>query len=1217
MTAGLLAGAAGLAVVFPPEVHPEAGAGVALLLAAGLLAAGAGRLRLAPVCVGLALAGFNLSVSFAPGTTLGWLARLALPAAALALAWQLPPRLRRWPLLAIVAAGAAVAAYGVYQAAGGLLATAEQARAMGMSGEAVFRLEQGRAFATHALPASLAGVLTLALAASAALIATALSRHGRIGAGIAAGVIAAGLLATGSLGAWVGLVVGGAVVVSPRLSAWPRRRLAAVLAAAVVVLALLALIKPGSVLDLDDPNHPLSLRADNWVGAVRVGLEQPAAGTGLGSFGSLYPSVRTPGDNETVYAHNSWLQLAVEGGLPALVLLVAALWALWRRCRDGLGPEALWSLAGVAAFAAHNLVDFTAYLPGVAVPAMVLAGLAFAPRQPPHRVAPFAAQEPQSRARGWIAAVVLAVVLAGAAWLFVGEGTARAQLARADRLAREGRALEAADAAAGVSDRAPWLRPVHVRAGNLLLGGGEWHQRRAAALARALIRLDPASPSPWHLLGNVEAARGHPVDAWRALESAGDRHPADGALRDRVKQVEHALHEAGLFARDLDYGGQAPPAELGHGPRWGDVLLLIGIAMATLVAWRWWRPGPAPAAAFALALALLLASFGEGGALPGARLAWIGLLALGLLATRELDTRLPAALAPAAFLAALSAALAPAPAPARDGLVALLAVLVALMLSAEMGRARDGWLDLVISLLGVAAGLQAALVLVQRVGGWLGAEVTSWIEPFAAARAGRPDADFLHPGHLGTFMVAVGLALIARGWARRPGFGASVGLGAALVALGVTQGARASVLALVAGGAVLVLIAARGRARLGLGLAFGAAAAAGAGAAALRIGSDPFAWSRLEIWRASLHAIEDRPWLGFGPGGFGPFGSRYVLEDPGPIARFAKVFHQPHSDPLDALVSLGVLGALALAGGLGWLLLRALRHRSADAGAEPARAAAWVALTGLAAHGLVDGFLGQRPVIGLAAALLLGGLAGPALRDASRTWRAAGLARALAAAGVVTAFLGGEALPWLAYRVDLEGQPRRAARIDPLRTRYWVTAARSVTGAPDRRLALALQRVERAALAAPGLGGPWKERARVLDAACRGPLAERDTCQAALASWSAVTAREPRDVFARRSRARLRRALGDGAAARADLRLALSMEPSFLGARIDLIRLLIEGGDLPAARRELAALQERAAALDGARPGSDRARELLRVDPRAVRSLARALSPAPAPEADP
>jgi hypothetical protein len=72
--------------------------------------------------------------------------------------------------------------------------------------------------------------------------------------------------------------------------------------------------------------------------------------------------------------------------------------------------------------------------------------------------------------------------------------------------------------------------------------------------------------------------------------------------------------------------------------------------------------------------------------------------------------------------------------------------------------------------------------------------------------------------------------------------------------------------------------------------------------------------------------------------------------------------------------------------------------------------------------------------------------------------------------------------------------------------------------------------------------------------------------------------------------------------------MALRIEPNFLAARVDLARLLVESGRPARAGDELAALQRRAAELDGVRPSSGRARALLDLDPAELQALTRALA---------
>ncbi|MCU0225033.1 MAG: O-antigen ligase family protein [Acidobacteria bacterium] len=1231
--AAALAVASALAVAWPPEVHPEAGPLVALLLAAGLLAA-PGRLPPAAPLAALAFAAFNLAISIAPGRSLETAARLALPAGALGLGLLLGRARFTLPLAGLGAVGAGLGGLAVVQRAGLLALEAGAARELGLPALVVARLAENRPFATHLVPAALAGALVLTLAALLALAARGASWRW-VGPGLA--LAGAGLVATGSLGGLVGLAAGALVAIPWRSVA--RRRagwlgLAALLAAAAALVAL----RPGPVFELSRPDHPLALRAGNWRGGALVALRQPVAGSGLGSFASLYPAVRRPQDVETLYAHDSWLQLAGEGGLPALVLLAAAAWLLVRRARAGLPPDQRWALAGTAAFAAHNLVDFTAYLPGVAVPAMALAALAFS------RVEPSGVSETDPGApvaRGGAATrfgrsgnAFAALALAGAAVVLGGDALARRGLERAEEAwraavpARDAGAPEpvpaptapaAARAALAAAGWAPFSSAATARAAMLALAAapGERDVRGAAtALAARLARRDPESPAGWRLLGEAALLDGRAGDAWRYLGLARARHPADRALAVRFESLESALRGAGMLERPLAYGGASPAPRAPRSATWEIVLLGVWLAAAALVALRCAGPAaPAPPEALALAALVLLAPWGEGSALPGPLFGRAALLTAGLLAAlwprpdpagspgADDPRGWPAGLlwtAPLALWAAFSAARSPEPAAARDGLLALLWVLVALSLSWRVAARRPGWPRALVTLTAVSAAAAAALAALQRAALAAGLEPASWPPPFGLSADGRPAADFLHAGHLGTWLVAAGLALAgsALPGAGPPGEGERLATrrfaaGALLGAVGLAAGARASLLALAAGGAVLAFLSgSRAARRAALALA-GGGLALGATAVLWRFaGGDPHAWTRLSIWRAALGALPDRPLAGFGPGGFAPLAPTYAFPDPGPIARFGRAFSGPHSDLLGLLLALGVVGAalalLALAPALA-------RARTALRAATPDRA--WLVglaagLAALAAHALVDDLFGARPAVALTAALFLGALAGRAVPpDAPRTSSVA-LRAGLTVAALV-ALLAGEAWPWAADRARRAGDPVLAAALDPPRAAYEIEAARAAAGPPARRLADALDHTTRAELDAPRNAATRAEAARVLQAACLGPLPTEDTCRAALGTWQEALARRPSDVQARRARARLLAATGDPAAAREELERALEDEPNYLGARLDLARVLSELGDETGAEAALAETRRRIAALEGARPDSAWSRQLL------------------------
>jgi O-antigen ligase len=84
-----------------------------------------------------------------------------------------------------------------------------------------------------------------------------------------------------------------------------------------------------------------SIRVMLMQSAVLAALDQPWLGAGLGSFRLLYPRYRLPAENVSGggWAHNDYLQLWLEAGLPMLLIMLAMLlWLLkeaWNALRNG------------------------------------------------------------------------------------------------------------------------------------------------------------------------------------------------------------------------------------------------------------------------------------------------------------------------------------------------------------------------------------------------------------------------------------------------------------------------------------------------------------------------------------------------------------------------------------------------------------------------------------------------------------------------------------------------------------------------------------------------------------------------------------------------------------------------------------------------------------------------------------------------------------------
>jgi O-antigen ligase len=129
-------------------------------------------------------------------------------------------------------------------------------------------------------------------------------------------------------------------------------------------------------------DHRVAMYRDAW----RVFLDHPWAGTGLGTFRTVYPryaSFYLP-DAIVDHAHNDYLELLVDtglaGGLCGLAFLVLFFWQNLNNLQASRGrlPPAViaGSLAACAGLLLHSLVDFNLHIPANALIFLLLASLA-------------------------------------------------------------------------------------------------------------------------------------------------------------------------------------------------------------------------------------------------------------------------------------------------------------------------------------------------------------------------------------------------------------------------------------------------------------------------------------------------------------------------------------------------------------------------------------------------------------------------------------------------------------------------------------------------------------------------------------------------------------------------------------------------------------------------------------------------------------------------
>jgi len=353
------------------------------------VAAGSGLL------VASAFAGWDVAIA---------LEELALAAALGVLVWIASREpVPEGPVLCLALALAALALWGAWQVSVGFDAalTGIEDLDPALRQNALERLDSGRAFASLPLP----GHLAVLLATAVPLLTLGMRRHAK---GVAVGAVLCGV---GLVLCVLGLVlsrspIGIALAAAAGTAVVARRRVAAFAAGVVVLLGLLAVVVAArsAVTRLE----PVRLRLDNWRTAVWLWTSAPVSGAGLGSYGQASQAVPFKVGNRPQHAHSLPLEWAAELGVVGIAGFLCALWWLWRLLR-ALWPRHPELAAAVAVVPVHNLVDFSLYVSGVAVPWAILVGWSLAATRP-------RSMSPVER-RGRVVAVAVAGLAVGIALL--------------------------------------------------------------------------------------------------------------------------------------------------------------------------------------------------------------------------------------------------------------------------------------------------------------------------------------------------------------------------------------------------------------------------------------------------------------------------------------------------------------------------------------------------------------------------------------------------------------------------------------------------------------------------------------------------------------------------------------------------------------------------------------------------------------------------------
>ena len=173
---------------------------------------------------------------------------------------------------------------------------------------------------------------------------------------------------------------------------WTRRALIAVFVAGIAAIALLWTSPLGSQADRLGAANSVGSRQEIAANSLDLAATFAPIGSGLGTFAKLYPLSEDPaqvGRDYVNHAHNDYLELAVETGVPGLLLILLFLtwWAaaVWRMLRSPASDQ--FAMAGAIASAAvllHSVVDYPVRTAAIATVFAMSLALIFQSRRSAH-----------------------------------------------------------------------------------------------------------------------------------------------------------------------------------------------------------------------------------------------------------------------------------------------------------------------------------------------------------------------------------------------------------------------------------------------------------------------------------------------------------------------------------------------------------------------------------------------------------------------------------------------------------------------------------------------------------------------------------------------------------------------------------------------------------------------------------------------------------------
>jgi len=281
-----------------------------------------------------------------------------------------------WVCLAIAVGLIIMGGYGLYQYYVTIPETREllyKAGVLARSQVVAGRVGDVRVSSTFVLPTSFAGYLVLALPVVGGWVFSSRGMVERIAGTLALVLGVWALVLTFSKGGWLIFALQGVVLAIIVMRRLKRDGVFLWIVGLIIILVGAGAWKLGMI---EKGKLSAMARLDYWRAAGRIFREYPLSGTGMGSFGIVYPSYKLPWGEETQFAHNDYLQLAGELGIAGFAAFASMAVLLILKMREALRKgwvgTGVW--LGMLGFFLHCGMDFDLYVVGTGFLAFAMLG---------------------------------------------------------------------------------------------------------------------------------------------------------------------------------------------------------------------------------------------------------------------------------------------------------------------------------------------------------------------------------------------------------------------------------------------------------------------------------------------------------------------------------------------------------------------------------------------------------------------------------------------------------------------------------------------------------------------------------------------------------------------------------------------------------------------------------------------------------------------------